>query len=508
MLFNSYIFWLFLGGVLALYKPLGAAGRKVLLVVASYVFYGFWDWRFLGLIFASTLSDYVVARMIESTDSQRRRKTYLIASLVMNLGVLGFFKYFGFFTESLSALLTSLGVSAPLNVMNIVLPVGISFYTFQTMSYTIDVYRRQTPATRNFLDFALYVSFFPNLVAGPIERSTTFLKQIVSPRKRTADDWQAGLYLVMFGLFKKVVIADNMAAIAGTVFGSDPASLTDFETLIGIYAFAFQIYGDFAGYSSIARGVGRWLGFDLMINFRMPYLAVNPSDFWRRWHISLSTWLREYLYIPLGGNRGGEVKTYRNLALTMILGGLWHGAAWTFVAWGAYQGLILIVYRVIERIKWPWSHPGTSGKPRRLAESKEVAPVPYGSLGIVAPSMVDMLRPLARLAKRLLPVIVMFHLACLGWVFFRAESMSQAFGLLGRLGSGLEVTPVAIGFLATLVFFVLPLMVYEFWVEKQGELDAIVKAPWPWRAVVYGYFVIMLIFFPSPTQHEFIYFQF
>ncbi len=504
MLFNSYIFWLFLGAVLALYRPLGATGRKVLLTGASYVFYGFWDWRFLGLIFVSTLTDYVAARAIEAAESPKRKRLYLILSLVLNLGILGFFKYFGFFTESLSALLTSAGLSAPLPVLNVVLPVGISFYTFQTMSYSIDVYRGQTPATRNFLDFALYVSFFPNLVAGPIERSTTFLRQVISPRQRTPDDWQAGLYLILYGLFKKVVVADNMAAIAGTVFSSDPASLTAMETLVGIYAFAFQIYGDFAGYSSIARGVGRWLGFDLMVNFRMPYLAVSPSDFWRRWHISLSSWLREYLYIPLGGNRGGEAKTYRNLALTMILGGLWHGAAWTFVVWGAYQGLILIVYRALARIRLPWGDaahepvPTATGHVLRASMGFDLSP------GVSA----KVAGPLSRIGSRVLAVVVMFHLACLGWVFFRAESLGQAFGMLGRIGSGLEITPVAIGFLTTILFFVLPLLLYEIWVESRGELDAIVTSPWPLRALVYGYFVIMLIFFPSPTRHEFIYFQF
>lgn len=468
MLFNSYIFWLFLASVLALHQLAGKTGKKVVLAVASYVFYGFWDWRFLGLIFFSTVSDYVVARLIQNSQSERRRRVYLIVSMVLNLGLLGFFKYYGFFTESLAALFNSVGLSAPLPVLNVILPVGISFYTFQTMSYTIDVYRRDTQATRNFLDFALYVAFFPNLVAGPIERSTTFLRQIISPRQRTADDWQAGFFLILYGLFKKVVIADNMAAIANAVFSSEPSSLTALETLVGIYAFAFQIYGDFGGYSSIARGIGRWFGYDLMINFRMPYLAVSPSDFWRRWHISLSTWLREYLYIPLGGNRHGEANTYRNLALTMVLGGLWHGAAWTFVVWGAYQGAILIAYRLLSQVKAPWA-----GK-----------------------------------APRIVSIFVMFHLACLGWVFFRAGSIGQAFGMLGRLGTGFELTPVALGYLSTLAFFVLPYMLYEIWVENQDDIDKIVVAPWPLRVLVYGYFVIMLIFFPSPTQHEFIYFQF
>ena len=312
-----------------------------ILLIASYVFYGFWDWRFLALLFVSTVVDYNLALLIEKSESPGERKALLAASICVNLGILGFFKYFGFFAESFASLLNSFGFQSSTPFFNIVLPVGISFYTFQTMSYTIDVYRRKLPATRNFFDFALFVSFFPQLVAGPIERATKLLPQVLQPRKFSQSNFVEGFYLIILGLFKKVVIADNMAPIVNYIFSRDVSTLSGAEVLVGVYAFAFQIYGDFAGYTDIARGVAKWLGFDLMLNFRMPYFATSPSDFWQRWHISLSSWLRDYLYIPLGGNRQGTLLTYRNLMLTMVLGGLWHGAAWTFVAWGFFHGLIL-----------------------------------------------------------------------------------------------------------------------------------------------------------------------
>ena len=319
-----------------------------LLLVASYLFYGTWDWRFLSLIWISTIIDYFAASRIESSPV-RAKKLWLLLSMVVNLGLLGFFKYFGFFATGFQDMFATVGINLSLPALQIVLPVGISFYTFQTMSYTIDVYRGVTRPVRNFLDFALYVAFFPKLVAGPIERSSRLMPQILKPRQRNGSDFAEGLYLVILGMFKKVVIADNMALIANAVFNSSYQELTGFECLIGVYAFAFQIYGDFSGYSAIARGVARWLGFDLMVNFRMPYFAISPKDFWSRWHISLSTWLRDYLYVPLGGNRGGKLFTYRNLMLTMLLGGLWHGAGWTFIAWGAMHGVMLVIFRELSR---------------------------------------------------------------------------------------------------------------------------------------------------------------
>jgi alginate O-acetyltransferase complex protein AlgI len=469
MLFNSYVFWAFFAVVLTLHAVLRGRARKALLLVASYVFYGYWDWRFLGLIALSTLTDFFAAQVIDRSADRAHKKAWLAASVALNLGILGFFKYFDFFVESLSSVLVAAGMPGLEPVLNVVLPVGISFYTFQTMSYTIDVYRGQLKPTRDLLDFALFVSFFPQLVAGPIERATRFLPQIVSPRQRTAADLPEGAYLVLSGLFRKVVIADNLAAVANAIFSADPGTLTGPEVVVGVYAFAFQIYGDFSGYTDIARGVARWLGYDLMVNFRMPYLSVSPSDFWRRWHISLSSWLRDYLYIPLGGNRHGTFNTYRNLMLTMLLGGLWHGAAWTFVAWGAFHGLILVAYRMV------------AGKEREVE------------------------RPLL---ARVPAMVLMFQLVAVSWLLFRAGSIGQAFTMGVRALSDLTLTPLAVGGFFTVAFFALPLMLYEVWVERSGDLMAVLRRPWPARAVLAAFAVLMLIFFPAPVQYEFIYFQF
>ncbi len=329
MLFNSYCFWLFFLVVFVLYAGLNHKWQNRLLLVASYIFYGAWDWRFLSLIWISTVVDFFVALKIDehrhSSNHERQKKLWLIVSLCTNLGLLGFFKYCGFFVEEMGQLMDWLGVPLSLPSLSIVLPVGISFYTFQTMSYTIDVYRDQIRPVRDFEGFALYVAFFPQLVAGPIERSTHLMPQIIKPRQLTSDGYIEGLYLVLLGMFKKVVIADNMAIIVNAVFQSPVSQLSGLECLLGVYAFAFQIYGDFSGYSAIARGVSKFLGFDIMVNFNLPYFAQSPQEFWHRWHISLSTWLRDYLYIPLGGNRHGTARTYRNLMVTMVLGGIWHG---------------------------------------------------------------------------------------------------------------------------------------------------------------------------------------
>ncbi|MCL4123644.1 UNVERIFIED_CONTAM: hypothetical protein GTU68_011358, partial [Idotea baltica] len=338
MLFNSFVFWIFFGVVFALYFRLRHREQNLLLLIASYFFYGCWDWRFLGLISLSTFIDYFIGKAVGESESQKTKKWLVGLSMVSNLSILGFFKYYGFFATELEQLLTSIGAPIMMPTFYVILPVGISFYTFQTMSYTIDVYRGDCEACDSFLDFAVYVSFFPQLVAGPIERAKHFLPQVIAPRTITADHFKQGLLLIAVGMFRKVVIADNMAPIANAIFASNVDDLSGAEILLGVYAFAFQIYGDFSGYSAIARGIAKWMGFDLMVNFRMPYFATTPSDFWQRWHISLSQWLRDYVYIPLGGNRFGTLMTYRNLLLTMLIGGLWHGANWTFIIWGAFHG--------------------------------------------------------------------------------------------------------------------------------------------------------------------------
>ncbi len=439
-----------------------------MLLVASYFFYSCWDWRFLPLILTTTLINYFTARGIEQSDSPSRHKWLITVSVTASLGMLAFFKYWGFFTESAAEMLTWLGFHADIQMLNIILPVGISFYTFQTMSYTIDVYRGKIKATRSFTDFALYVAYFPQLVAGPIERSSSLMPQITNSRKsRPQGDFAEGLYLVMLGLFLKIVVGDNLGFIADGIFAEDRDKLTGTEALVGIYCFAFQIYGDFAGYSSIARGVSKWLGIDLMTNFRMPYLARNPSDFWQRWHISLSSWLRDYLYIPLGGNRGSKLLVYRNLMITMLLGGLWHGAGWTFLIWGGLHGLILCIYRAL----------GNSIK-------------------------------LPALWGRILATVFFFHLVCLTWLFFRAESLAQAWEMLVLIFTHQEMTPLANYGLRMVVFFCAPLMAYEIWLDKAHSLRRLETVRWGWRAAVYCYFVFMLIVFPPPVFGQFIYFQF
>jgi alginate O-acetyltransferase complex protein AlgI len=470
MIFNSFVFWAFFATVLLLYWRLPLLGQNRLLLVASYVFYGYWDWRYLGLLGASTLVDYYVGYYLVRIDEQRKRKLLLTLSIVTNLSFLGFFKYCGFFVDSFAELLRALGFEPHLPVLQIVLPVGISFYTFQSMAYTIDVYRGVTKPATSLFNFALFVAYFPQLVAGPIERSNELLPQLENPRRLRPGDFAEGLYHILLGLFKKVIVADNLAPIVNRVFDTPAAELTGTEVLIGVYAFAFQIYCDFSGYSSIAQGVSKWLGIDLSYNFRMPYFSRSPSEFWNRWHISLSQWLRDYLYIPLGGNRRGPGRTYVNLMLTMLLGGLWHGANWTFVAWGAWQGLLLVAYRLA----------GT--------ETFE--------------------KPATNVMVVVLQAVAMFHLVCIGWIFFRAESIGQAFAMIGALGHGFEITDFALYAGTLLVFFVTPLLAYEWYVFRRRDMTVVLSRPAWQRVTLYGYLAGMVVVFPPLTQQVFIYFQF
>ncbi|MFO7305216.1 MAG: MBOAT family O-acyltransferase [Gammaproteobacteria bacterium] len=469
MIFNSYVFWAFYALVLFLYWRLPHRAQNRLLLVASYVFYGYWDWRFLSLLAISTLIDYYVSHAICRQPDQRVRRRLLVFSIVANLGILGYFKYAGFFVREFADLLEMLGFQANLPVLNIVLPVGISFYTFQTMAYTIDVYRGVTKPAASLLDFALFVAFFPQLVAGPIERSSRLLPQLIGPRSLRSGDFAEGLYHILIGLLKKVVIADNLAPIVERVFSTPTAELTSADVLIGVYAFAFQIYGDFSGYSSIAQGTAKWLGIDLSYNFKMPYFSRSPSEFWRRWHITLSQWLRDYLYIPLGGNRCGVRRTYINLTLTMLLGGLWHGAAWTFVIWGAWHGLLLVAYRLVGMEKFEG----------------------HTSAWVAA-----------------LQMVLMFHLVCIGWLFFRAESFDQAIGMIATLATAPALTDYAIYGAAMIVFFAGPLMIYEWYVYRSGDMLLALRRPAWQRCAAYGYCLVMLLVFPPLVQQVFIYFQF
>ncbi|MEY2933303.1 MAG: hypothetical protein RL033_4052 [Pseudomonadota bacterium] len=465
MLFNSVEFVVFFAVVYTAYLALERRAQNVLVLLASYLFYGWWDWRFLSLIWLSTIVDFLAALGMERAPHRERRRLWLLLSLGFNLGLLGTFKYLGFFASSLSDALAPLGYTLDLRFSELVLPVGISFYTFQSLTYTIDVYRGELRARRNLLDFALFVAFFPQLMAGPIERAQHILPQIEQPRSVSYEKLSEGAWLILLGYYKKVVLADNMAPFTSRLF-REPSSMHGLEVLVGIYAFAFQIYGDFSGYSDIARGTAKLLGFELMHNFKMPYFAVNPSDFWRRWHISLSSWLRDYLYFNLGGSRGGSWRTYRNLMLTMVLGGLWHGAAYNFVAWGVFHGAILCIYRWYAR-----------------AQQRPATP---------------------RVTFR--GVVCFFHVTCLGWLLFGVKRLSDAPLLLHNLFDAPQLNGLTQ--LATLLSFAAPLVLLDVLQLQRDDLLVIQRFSPLVRVAVYAGVFAAILLAGSPGAREFIYFQF
>ena len=343
MLFNSFIFLIFLIIIVPIFLKLSGRWKKYFLLISSYIFYGYWDWRFLFLLLISTLVDFIIGQKIYKEQKAKKKKILLFVSLLVNLGILGTFKYFNFFVDSFQ---TAFETNLDFLHLNILLPVGISFYTFQTLSYTIDIYRKKLEPTKSFIDFAIFVSFFPQLVAGPIERAINLLPQIKHIKPPSKIQIKEGITLIIYGLFKKVMIGDASGKYVDYIFGQSEL-YNSTELVFALILFSIQIYADFSGYSNIARGTAKLLGFELMKNFEQPYLSTNITEFWRRWHISLSSWLKDYLYIPLGGNRLGKFRTYINLMLTMLIGGLWHGANWTFVIWGGLHGIYLAVHRLI-----------------------------------------------------------------------------------------------------------------------------------------------------------------
>lgn len=477
MLFSQLQFWVFFAGVFALYAVLPHRAQNRMLLVASYIFYGAWDWRFLGLIAFSTLVDYLVGARMGAENDPRRRKLLLSVSLLTNLGLLGVFKYLGFFVDSFVALSNAVGLPADPVVLGIVLPVGISFYTFQTLSYTIDIYRRDLKPCRDFLDFALFVAFFPQLVAGPIERARNLLPEIAQPRQLHWDAIGRGAVLCLVGLIKKIVIADAISPGVDAVYGNPNA--TGAEIIVATWLFAIQIYCDFSGYTDIARGVAKMLGFGLMRNFAQPYFATNPQEFWHRWHISLSTWLRDYLYISLGGNRGGRWHTYRNLMLTMVLGGFWHGAAWNFVLWGFYQGMLLSLHRAL------------TGRRKGSKEGRR-----HG---------------LGELLLRIATVALFFQVVCYGWLLFRAQSFEQIVTFTGRI---LTLNPADFGALAMpsvpvpALVGMLALLAWDLGTEARGNVRFYASWPLPFRAALYAVAIYLLAFGATTTPSAFIYFQF
>ena len=468
MTFVSYEFLLLFGLVVLLCWAFQKQ-RNHILLVASYIFYGWWDWRFLSLLVASTVVDYACAKGIANAKTKRVRQFLLGISLTLNLGALCIFKYADFFAETLQECLMVVGIRAELPMLNLVLPLGISFYTFQTLSYTVDVYRGR-PTAASLLDFMLYVSFFPQLVAGPIERAEHLLPQIACPIRPTWEMIHSGTQLALVGFFKKMVIADNLAPAVNAVYESQHPG--GFTILLATYAFAIQIYCDFSGYTDIARGTARILGFELCENFRLPFLSANPREFWQRWHISLSTWIRDYVYIPLGGNRGGAWSTIRNLMITMFLAGLWHGASVHFVIWGLYHGILLSIYQGVQSLAIR----------NRLLHRFQV------------PSW--------------LQIFVFFHLTCFGWMVFRVHSMTQlsqfCAGLIDVLNWGHFDRMLAVKVFVAAI----PLVGFQQYQQHKNDME-------PWRHWSVGvrvlfYFVLFysIVLLGTPEKNAFIYFQF
>ncbi|NJN19488.1 MAG: MBOAT family protein [Oscillochloris sp.] len=482
MLFNSLDFAIFLPIVFSVYWILNTSNLRLqnaFLVLASYVFYGWWDWRFLGLVFISTLTGYLTGLGIEQSAQQRRKWFWLLASIVINLGLLGFYKYYNFFADSFNASFSFLGSPLIAPSLQLILPIGISFYTFQTLSYSIDIYRGSIKATRDLIAFSAFHSFFPQLVAGPIERATNLLPQFYV--RRSFDYGQAvdGLRQILWGLFKKVVIADNCAVFANTIF-SDPSAYSASTLVLGALFFTFQIYGDFSGYSDIAIGVARLLGFNLMQNFAFPYFSRDIAEFWRRWHISLSTWFRDYVYIPLGGSRGGTWLKIRNIFVIFLASGLWHGANWTFVIWGALNALYYLPVVLLGRNR---DHLEIVAQGRLLPSFKEV-----------------------------LQIGLTFALTVFAWIFFRAESLSHALTYIAGLFSpSLFSVPNFPGDSAALT--VIPLVIIFLLIEWWGREHsyAIERLGVNWGRVgrwsFYYALAILIINFTRGDQ-MFIYFQF
>lgn len=483
MLFNSIEFAIFLPIVFALYWFVFNRSLKLqnfVILAASYVFYGWWDWRFLALILASTLLDYSVGNAMVKTENHKKRKQLLAISLFFNLGSLGFFKYYNFFVESFVDAFSFFGQSLESSTLHIILPVGISFYTFQTLSYTIDIYRRKLEPTKDFIAFAAFVSFFPQLVAGPIERATNLLPQFFKNRSFSYPKAVDGMRQILWGLFKKVVVADTCGELVDIIFDNS-GEMSSSSLILGGLLFAFQIYGDFSGYSDIAIGTSRLFGFNLMQNFNFPYFSRDIAEFWRRWHISLSTWFRDYLYIPLGGSRGNTWMRVRNTFIIFIVSGFWHGANWTFIIWGALNAIYFLPLLLVNR-----NRKNLDG----IAEGRVLPTLREGT-----------------------SILFTFAFTVLAWVFFRAESVGHALSYLSRiftqspmanLNNELKLPDVATSLAGIAVLIIIE------WVSRnqQHALQTFgIKWPRVFRYAFY-YTLVIAVFWYSGREQEFIYFQF
>lgn len=475
MTFNSPEFLIFLAVVFFTYWVLNLKYQNLFLVLASYIFYGWWDWRFLALMFISASVDYLAGLFLEKTDNEKKRKYILSSALTANLVILGFFKYYNFFVSSFQNGLGTLGIPMQsLTTLSIILPVGISFYTFQSMSYSIDVFRRTVRPTRDFVAFTAYVSFFPQLVAGPIERASNLLPQFQARRRFDYAVAAEGLRQMLWGFFKKIVIADNLGMVVEKIYGNVYGA-SSWELLVATFFFAFQIYCDFSGYSDIATGTARLFGFRLMRNFAYPYFSTNIIQFWKRWHISLSTWFRDYVYIPMGGSKVNLWKYARNVLTVFIVSGIWHGANWTFVAWGAIHGAYFLPLAV-------------SKNSNRYKEAREDMP----SL------------------KNLHRIIFTFFLVLFAWVFFRAKNIGEAVYILGKI--------ISTGFLAFPGFsalypkrlVIIGILIFAEWISrnKQHPLIGLERLPKIFRFGLYYAIIFAIFFFGNFGSLPFIYFQF
>jgi alginate O-acetyltransferase complex protein AlgI len=479
MLFNSIDFAFFLPIIFILYWFVANRNlrlQNLLIVIASYVFYGWWDPRFLTLILFSTLVDYLIGVSLLKEENLKKRKVLLWTSIFVNLGFLGFFKYYNFFLDNFITAFTFFGMPIKAGMLNIILPVGISFYTFQTLSYSIDVYRRKLEPTKDFVAFSAFVSFFPQLVAGPIERATHLLPQFYKKREFSSTLAVDGLRQILWGLFKKIVIADNCAEYANLIFNNSD-SYSGSTLVVGALFFTFQIYGDFSGYSDIAIGTSRLFGFDLMRNFAFPYFSRDIAEFWRRWHISLSTWFRDYLYIPLGGSQGGMNMKIRNTFIIFLVSGFWHGANWTFIVWGLLNALYFL--------------------PLLLTNNNR------NNLEIVA------MNKLLPSSKEFLAILLTFSLTVFAWIFFRAENLTHAFQYIRDIFSpSLFSFPIV---LPLYLFFLLCFFIIMEWFGR-ADLYALEKIGTKWnRFYRWGlYFLILFLMgmFMQTEETPFIYFQF
>ena len=479
MFFNSFEYAIFLPIIFIIYWFILNKNLKLqnlFLLISSYFFYSCWDWKFLFLLAFSTILDYISGLKIYNSNTQIKKKIWLIISVSINLGFLGFFKYYNFFIESFADLIQKLGFTAHYSTLNIILPVGISFYTFHGLSYVFDIYNKKIKPSHNWIEYALFVSFFPLLVAGPIERATHLLPQIEKPRKFNYELAVSGLKQILWGLFKKIVIADNCAKAVNLIFNSYE-SQSGGTLLLGAILFSFQIYGDFSGYSDIALGSGKLLGIKLIKNFNYPYFSRSIAEFWRRWHISLSSWFKDYLYIPLGGSKGGTIKRIRNTFIIFLVSGFWHGANWTFILWGGLNALFIL--------------PSIIFKTNR--NNMDIV-----AKGKILPNF-----------KEFFQIVYTFLLASFAWIFFRSESLSQAFSYINKMFNSIHLPDLSIFNLS--LFPLLLLLILVEWKGRENNY-AIEKLFYKSKTCIrwsfYYILIILMLVFGQKNSQEFIYFQF